>query len=710
MPFTALKLHPSLLRGLKELGFARPTPIQADAIPPGLEGRDVLACAATGSGKTAAFLLPILQRLIDKPRGTTRALVLAPTRELAAQILEHLNELSVHTPITGASVFGGVGMGPQEHAFRSGVDVIIATPGRLLDHLRSPYVKFGGLEVLVLDEADRMLDMGFLPEIRKILKHLPAKRQTLFFSATMPAPIVTLSGEMLRNAVTIAIERKSAPAVGITQAVYPVSQELKSALLVALLARGDMKEALVFTRTKHRANRLAEHLIRAGINADRIHGNRSQSQRTAALAAFKSGRTRVLVATDIAARGIDVEALGHVVNFDVPMVPDDYIHRVGRTARAEATGEAFTFVSPQEESDLRAIESAISKRLPRVTVPDFDYTARPQQKLEIPLAERIAAIRKMKSEQRARSAMKNARTHGPKAGSAHGARPAPSGGPKSRVARAGPGTAAWPGRSGWPADAGVVRAAAAGRGEAGGTSDDRRHTRAARLSLLGSRPPAGGCSSRSPTSSARATWAAASGPSTTRSFIFAAEWAWHSRWHGVSPTALEPGGRVSRLRDDSRAVGRARAAGARVRRRCRRRGPRPRLRLQVAGRRRRPLAALADGAARREPRQLPSRPGHHHAAAGRGRAGQEPRPDRLLPRTGVTIRRSAGRVRAVVLRGLRHAVRLPHRDAARADRAPRPLLRRRRRPGRHGSRRTGRRHRPRRRWPCPTASADRTCG
>ena len=448
MPFTALKLHPSLLRGLKELGFARPTPIQTDAIPPGLEGRDVLACAVTGSGKTAAFLLPILQRLIDKPRGTTRALVLAPTRELAAQILEHLNELSVHTPITGASVFGGVGMGPQEHAFRSGVDVIIATPGRLLDHLRSPYVKFGGLEVLVLDEADRMLDMGFLPEIRKILKHLPARRQTLFFSATMPAPIVTLSGEMLRNAVTIAIERKAAPAVGITQAVYPVSQELKSALLVALLERGDMKEALVFTRTKHRANRLAEHLIRQGINADRIHGNRSQSQRTAALAAFKNGRTRVLVATDIAARGIDVEALGHVVNFDVPMVPDDYIHRVGRTARAEATGEAFTFVSPQEESDLRAIESAISKRLPRVTVADFDYNARPPQKLEIPLAERIAAIRKMKSEQRARTAIKNARTNGPKAGAAHGTRSGPSHGPSSARPRGAGGPGGGPGARG----------------------------------------------------------------------------------------------------------------------------------------------------------------------------------------------------------------------------------------------------------------------
>src|SRR5687767_3492197 len=221
MPFSSLHLHADLLKGIRELGFVRPTPIQAEAIPPALAGRDLLACAQTGSGKTAAFLLPILHRLIGQPRRSTRALILTPTRELAAQIADDLNSLAVHTPLSGAAVYGGVGMGPQEHAFRSGVDVIIATPGRLLDHLRSPYVKFGGLEVLVLDEADRMLDMGFLPEIRKILKHLPAKRQTLFFSATMPAPIVTLSAEMLRNAVSIAIERKSAPAVGITQAVYP---------------------------------------------------------------------------------------------------------------------------------------------------------------------------------------------------------------------------------------------------------------------------------------------------------------------------------------------------------------------------------------------------------------------------------------------------------------------------------------------------------
>ena len=415
MPFSSLKLHPNLLKGLKELGFTRPTPIQADAIPPALEGRDILACATTGSGKTAAFLLPILHKLSDKPRGTTRALVLTPTRELAAQILEDLNDLAVHTPITAASIFGGVGMGPQEHAFRSGVDVLIATPGRLLDHFRAPYAKLAGLEYLVLDEADRMLDMGFLPEIRKILRHLPTRRQTLFFSATIPPPIATLTREMLRNPVTINLERQSGPAVGITQAVYPVPQELKSALFAALLERGIMKEALVFTRTKHRADRLQKYLVKQGVKAERIHGNRSQAQRTEALAGFKSGKYRVLVATDIAARGIDIEALGHVVNFDVPTVPEDYIHRVGRTARAELTGDAFTFVSPEEEGELRAIERTIAKRLPRVTVPDFDYKARPEVRFEVPLAERIAGIRARKAEDRARSAAKAARR------AAHGA-------------------------------------------------------------------------------------------------------------------------------------------------------------------------------------------------------------------------------------------------------------------------------------------------
>jgi ATP-dependent RNA helicase RhlE len=412
LPFTSLKLHPSLLKGIKELGFARPTPIQADAIPPAMAGRDLLACAMTGSGKTAAFGLPILHRLIDKPRGTTRALILTPTRELAAQIVGDLDDLSVHTPVTAAPVFGGVGMAPQEHAFRSGADIIVATPGRLLDHFSHSYARLPGLEILVLDEADRMLDMGFLPEIRKILRHLPAKRQTLFFSATMPPPILALTRDMLRNPFTINLERRAAPAVGITQAVYPVQQELKPALFLALLQRGDMKEALVFTRTKHRTDRLQKFLVRNGIAAERIHGNRSQAQRTLALAGFKSGQHRVLVATDIAARGIDIEELGHVVNFDVPKVPEDYIHRVGRTARAEAVGDAFTFVAPEEEGDLKRIERALGRGLPRVLVPDFDYTAKPAAKLEVPLGERIQAIRTRKAEERARANAKAQRRGG----------------------------------------------------------------------------------------------------------------------------------------------------------------------------------------------------------------------------------------------------------------------------------------------------------
>ena len=407
MPFSALGLHPDLLRGIRELGFIRPTPIQEEAIPPALQGRDLFACAQTGSGKTAAFLLPILHRLIGRPRRVTRVLVLTPTRELAAQILEDFNALTVHTPLSGAAVYGGVSMGPQEHAFRSGVDVIVATPGRLLDHARAPYARLNGLEYLVLDEADRMLDMGFLPDIRRILRHIPSRRQTLFFSATMPAPIATLASEMLNKPVTISLQRKAAPAVGITQAAYPVSQDLKAPLLVELLRRNILAQALVFTRTKHRANQLADYLAQQGVTAARIHGNRSQSQRTQALAGFKSGRYPVLVATDIAARGIDVEALSHVINFDVPAAPEDYIHRVGRTGRAEMTGDAFTFVAPQEEREWRAIERAIGRSLPRVTLPDFDYQSRTAKPLEVPHAQRIADIRARKAQERGR-AKKNA--------------------------------------------------------------------------------------------------------------------------------------------------------------------------------------------------------------------------------------------------------------------------------------------------------------
>ena len=432
MPFSQFGLHPELLRGVREMGFTRPTPIQTDAIPPAMQGRDVLACAMTGSGKTAAFLLPILNHLIGKKRGVTRALVLTPTRELAAQIQEHAKALTVHTPMSSAAVFGGVSMGPQEHAFRTGADLLIATPGRLLDHFRFPYAKLDHLEILVLDEADRMLDMGFLPDIRRVLKHVPTKRQTLFYSATMPPPIAQLTREMLKNPFTVNIERQAAPAVGITQAVYPVAQNLKAPLLIELLQRGDIKNVLVFTRTKHRANRLAETLMKKGVACERIHGNRSQAQRTLALAGFKSGKHRVLVATDIAARGIDVEALSHVINFDVPNVPEDYIHRVGRTARAEMTGDAFTFVSPEEQTDLAAIERAIGKRLPRITVPGFDYAKAPAERFEVPLAERIAQIRARKAEERMRAKQKaerrtahesSSRGQGPRPSSP--ARPAP---------------------------------------------------------------------------------------------------------------------------------------------------------------------------------------------------------------------------------------------------------------------------------------------
>jgi ATP-dependent RNA helicase RhlE len=433
MSFASLGLAAPLVRATADLGWARPTPIQLDAIPPAREGRDLLACAMTGSGKTAAFLLPLLHRLGEHPTRATRALVLTPTRELAAQVHADLVALAKHSGIRGAPVFGGVGMGPQEAAFRQQVDVIIATPGRLLDHLGQPgkYVDFRALEILVLDEADRMLDMGFLPAIKQVLRHLPTKRQTLFFSATLPAPIVELSKQMLHDPVRLNVERVSKPAVGIEQAVWPVKEALKPDLFLALLKANVIGNVICFTRTKHRSNRLAEILTKAGVPNARIHGNRSQAQRTDALSSFKEGRIRVLVATDIVARGIDVEALEHVVNFDVPHVPEDYIHRVGRTARAEATGEAFTLVSPEEENDLRSIEKAIAKKLPRRTLDGFNYAHTPIERFEVPIGERIAAIRAKKAEDRARAKAKLERK------AAAGAAPARSGPPKGKGRRRG---------------------------------------------------------------------------------------------------------------------------------------------------------------------------------------------------------------------------------------------------------------------------------
>jgi ATP-dependent RNA helicase RhlE len=370
--FTDFQIDPAIMRGISDMGFEEPTPIQIAALPPALAGRDILASAMTGSGKTAAFVVPILQRLMSpKGRAGTRALVLTPTRELAAQVHEHLVALGRHGRVTATTVFGGVKPAAQIRALRSGVNVIVATPGRLLDHMQQPWFRIDQLEVLVLDEADRMLDMGFLPDIRRILARLPEHRQTMLFSATLPRPIVALSKDLLTQPVRLDIERRTAPATGVRQQVLAVPEQHKKELLLAMLQR-DVHTALVFTRTKHRANRLAKYLDRAGIPCDRIHGNRSQPQRESALAAFKAGRIRVLVATDVASRGIDVEALPHVINFDVPRQPEDYVHRVGRTARAGTTGDALTFVSPAEVGELRAIERTVGRPIDRRRIDGFE--------------------------------------------------------------------------------------------------------------------------------------------------------------------------------------------------------------------------------------------------------------------------------------------------------------------------------------------------
>jgi ATP-dependent RNA helicase RhlE len=407
--FEDMELDSRLSKAVEELGFTTPTKVQTSAIPAGLAGRDVLGCAATGSGKTAAFALPILQRLLGRPRGATRALVLVPTRELAAQVEEHFRELAPHTGIGIASIFGGVAMGPQVNAFKRGVDVMVATPGRLLDHMSRDHGGLEALEVLVLDEADRMLDMGFLPDIRRIIGHLPRRpRQTFFFSATMPTAIVKLAGEMLDNPARIDVERKQEPVATVAQALYAVAQQAKITLLLELLRRGEVRNAIVFTRTKHRANRVAQKLERQGVQVARIHGNRSQKQRTEALAGFKDGRYQILVATDILARGIDVEALEHVVNFDVPVTPEDYIHRVGRTGRAEMTGDAVTFAAPEERPLVDAIERRVGSRIERRTLDGFDYAAASAEPLEVPLEERLAKMRAERAEARRRSAAKTA--------------------------------------------------------------------------------------------------------------------------------------------------------------------------------------------------------------------------------------------------------------------------------------------------------------
>jgi ATP-dependent RNA helicase RhlE len=359
------------------MGYTTPTPIQDSAIPPAVLGRDLVGTAQTGTGKTAAFLLPTLERLLELPPGRIYALVLTPTRELALQAEEFVRQLGTHTRIRGAAVYGGVGMGDQERALRGGVGIVIATPGRLLDHMSRGYVDFSSVRILVLDEADRMLDMGFLPDVRRILATLPKVRQTMLFSATMPPEVVRLAQEYLRDPRMVHVDPGIVAAVGVTHLALPTPAHRKFELLVELLRDETMTSVLVFVRTKHRADRLARQLVGRRVDAGVLHGGRSQSQRTRALSAFREGTHRLLVATDLAARGLDVEGVSHVVNFDVPHEPESYIHRVGRTARAQRRGDAFTLVAPEEEGDLARIERLLGAPIPRARLPGFDYTAPP---------------------------------------------------------------------------------------------------------------------------------------------------------------------------------------------------------------------------------------------------------------------------------------------------------------------------------------------
>ncbi|MEY2438974.1 MAG: ATP-dependent helicase RhlE [Verrucomicrobiota bacterium] len=379
MPFRALQLSPQVLQAIQEAGYTEPTPIQLAAIPEVLSGHDVIGIAQTGTGKTAAFVLPILTKLAatgrdGKPR-RMRTLIVAPTRELVVQIEENVRAYAKHLPLRMATVFGGVSERPQIEALRSGVDLVVATPGRLIDLMGQRHANFSGVEFLVLDEADRMLDMGFLPPIRQIVKALPRDRQTLMFSASLSREIEALTHEFQRSPKIIEIGRRANPAETVTQFVYDVRPHLKPALLLHLLSDPQFDTVLVFTRTKHGADRIARRLEGSGIKTGTIHSNRSQNQRLRALKDFKSGAVRVLVATDIAARGIDVDGISHVVNYDFPMHSEDYVHRIGRTGRAHAVGDAISFVTPEDQSQLRSLERFIGRGIVRKKAEGFDYNA-----------------------------------------------------------------------------------------------------------------------------------------------------------------------------------------------------------------------------------------------------------------------------------------------------------------------------------------------
>jgi ATP-dependent RNA helicase RhlE len=370
--FESLGLSEIVLRAVSDAGYRTPTPIQRDAIPLVLKGRDVIGLAQTGTGKTAAFTLPLVNQLIGGPR-RTRAVVLTPTRELCMQVEESIHKYARHSQLAVAPIFGGVPLEPQQKALRNGVDVIVATPGRLIDHLERQNLVFDELEVLVLDEADRMLDMGFAPQISRLVGEMPKYRQTLLFSATMPPEVEVLARKYMRKPMVVQIGRRSEAAETVTHAVYPVPGNRKSELLAHLLRDGELDSVLVFVRTKMGADRVVRHLEHEGIEATAMHADKTQAQRTKAIADFKAGTIRVLVATDIAQRGLDISHITHVISYDVPQEPEDYVHRIGRTGRAKKEGDAFTFMAPDEISMVRRIEAVLGTPIPRVSVPGYDF-------------------------------------------------------------------------------------------------------------------------------------------------------------------------------------------------------------------------------------------------------------------------------------------------------------------------------------------------
>lgn len=372
MEFNRFNFHPDVMEGIAAAGFVTPTPIQAQAIPPALQKKDVMGLAQTGTGKTAAFVLPILDRLTNGPRGRVRALIIAPTRELAEQINETIGSLGRQTRLRSVTVYGGVSINSQIQKLRAGVEIVVACPGRLLDHINQGTIRLQNLEMLVLDEADRMFDMGFLPDIRKIIKHVPVSRQTLLFSATMPNDISRLAHEVLHAPVTVKVDY-TAPLNTVAHALYPVEQHLKTALLLELLQHTDTESVLIFTRTKHRAKRIGQQLENAGYRAASLQGNLSQNKRQAALDGFRDGSYQVLVATDIAARGIDVSCISHVINYDMPDTTEAYTHRIGRTGRAARTGDAFTFITSSDEAMVRSIERVLGEKVERRMLKEFDY-------------------------------------------------------------------------------------------------------------------------------------------------------------------------------------------------------------------------------------------------------------------------------------------------------------------------------------------------